>query len=187
MSGLQSKMKYTSDDGFVCLVAEAASAPRAAPGARLPPPAGVVEVSLQGEPAELAALAARGLADDSYAYVACMAVSEGSRRSGAARALLAAAERAAARWRQNWVLLHVHEGNAGAVALYEAAGYTRLAADSDAGGLRALLPKPKALYGKVAGTAPAAAAAGAVMSIRPDLLAALAAAREGGTAGEGSD
>ena len=31
MSGLQSKMKYTSDDGFVCLVAEAASAPRAAP------------------------------------------------------------------------------------------------------------------------------------------------------------
>ena len=53
--------------------------------------------------------------------------------------------------------------------------------------VRALLPKPKALYGKVAGTAPAAAAAGAVMSIRPDLLAALAAAREGGTAGEGSD
>lgn len=178
MSGLQSKMKYTSDDGFVCLVAEPAGGAGRAGNAAAPPPVGVVEVSLQGEAAELAALAARGLADDSYAYVACMAVAEGSRRTGAARALLAAAERAAARWRQNWVLLHVHEGNAGAIALYEAAGYTRLASDTDAGGLRALLPKPKALYGKVAGTAPPAAA-GAVMSIRPDLLAALAAARDG--------
>lgn len=64
------------------------------------------------------ALRARGLQDDSYAYVACMAVSRAERRRGAASALLAAAERVAGRWAQNWVLLHVYCDNFPAQRLY---------------------------------------------------------------------
>ena len=178
-------MKYTSDDGFLGLVAEPADG--ASSSSTAPRPAGVVEVSLQGERDELAALAARGLADDSYAYVACMAVDERARRRGVAKALLAAAERAAARWRQNWVLLHVHTDNEAAVKLYEACGYTRL--DGDAGGGDSANPlwaslngvlrgRPKALLGKVAGASPRTGA-GAVMSIRADLLAALGQQQQG--------
>lgn len=168
-------MKYTSDDGFLCLVAEPLT-----PSPDDPPLAGVVEVSLQGETAELSALASRGLADDSYAYVACMAVDARARRRGAARALLAAAERAACRWRQNWVMLHVHTDNEAATALYKACGYTRLDCSSKSGGDSvwgalgaSLRGRPKALLGKVAGSASAAGGGAGIMSIRSDLLAAL--------------
>ena len=67
---------------------------------------------------EVEALRARGLQDESYAYVACMAVSRAERRRGAASALLAAAERVAGRWAQNWVLLHVYCDNFPAQRLY---------------------------------------------------------------------
>ncbi len=67
---------------------------------------------------EVGALRARGLQDDSYAYVACMAVARRERRRGAASALLAAAERVAGKWAQNWVLLHVYCDNFPAQRLY---------------------------------------------------------------------
>lgn len=84
------------------------------------------------------------LFDESYAYVACMAVDERCRRSGAASALLAAAERAAGRWRQNWVLLHVHERNAAARALYASAGYATLGPAERPG----IVGAPRVLMGK---------------------------------------
>ena len=64
------------------------------------------------------ALRARGLQDESYAYLACMAVARSERRRGAASALLAAAERLAGKWAQNWVLLHVHCDNFPAQRVY---------------------------------------------------------------------
>ena len=165
---------------------------RAADADAPPTIAGVVEVSLQGEKEELTALTARGLADDSYAYVACMAVDERARRQGVAKALLSAAERAAARWRQNWVLLHVHTDNEPAVGLYRACGYTRLEGGGEGaqgsgvwGALGAALKgRPKALLGKVA--VPSGGGVGgvaSVMSIRADLLALM----EGGARVEGGD
>ncbi len=161
-------MKYSAADGFSCLVAEALPPDRdwagsddpASPSSPPPPPppfkglAGVVEVSLQAEADGMAALAALGAGgDDTYAYVACMAVDPAARRAGVATALLAAAERAAGRWRQNWCLLHVHDANEAAVALYEAAGYSALARDEGGGvGPLALLarPKPRTLMGRAA-------------------------------------
>jgi len=71
-----------------------------------------------GAQEEVGALRARGLQDDSYAYVACMAVARRERRRGAASALLAAAERVAGKWAQNWVLLHVYCNNFPAQRLY---------------------------------------------------------------------
>lgn len=199
LAGLQAKMKYGADQGFVCLVAEALPPDRDWRGAEeggggggqdaspSPPPpsfkgiAGVVEVSLQAEPDGMAALEQVGAADESYAYIACMAVDPPARRSGVASALLAGAERAAGRWRQNWCLLHVHDANAGAVELYRAAGYTPLAADSgstagSAGPLAVLArPKPRTLMGRASRMNTAAsgesdAVVPAITSIRPDLL-----------------
>ena len=226
-------MKYSQEDGFVCLVAERVPPLRSlfrskiikdkstteddddlsaldefstssspSDSDSLPSIAGVVEVSLQGEKRELEALWAvtglisnsidesggsddgssettstnkgsgglmKGLfsgwnasfalpsplsssettggyaADESYAYVACMAVDERCRRSGAASALLRAAERVAGGgWRQNWVLLHVHEKNPGARALYESAGYATLGPAERPG----IVGAPRVLMGK---------------------------------------
>jgi len=85
-----------------CCAPRRAAKPAAAPGAQ----------------EEVGALRARGLQDDSYAYVACMAVARRERRRGAASALLAAAERVAGKWAQNWVLLHVYCDNFPAQRLY---------------------------------------------------------------------
>ena len=98
--------------------------------------------------------------DESYAYVACMAVDERCRRSGAASALLAAAERAAGRWRQNWVLLHVHERNAGARALYASAGYAPLGPAERPG----IVGAPRVLMGKQSGVPAGGGGGGALFS-----------------------
>lgn len=214
LGALQAKMKYSVADGFACLVAEAlppdrewggaggdpsvSSPPRpATPG----PPAfsglaGVVEVSLQAEADGMAALAGLGVGDESYAYIACMAVAPAARRAGAATALLAAAERAAGTWRQNWCLLHVHDANGPGVALYEAAGYTPLARESGgwgAGPLAVLArPKPRTLMGRASrigggsggGVGPGGASAATITSISPNLLAMMAAAQAEEEAGQ---
>jgi ribosomal protein S18 acetylase RimI-like enzyme len=71
---------------------------------------------------ELKYLEDKGFHDDSYAYVACMAVEPEARRSGAASALLGAAERMAGKWQQNWVLLHVYTDNFPGLRLYHRNG-----------------------------------------------------------------
>ena len=53
----------------------------------------------------------KGFEEESYAYLACMAVARDARRSGAATALLGAAERMAGKWQQNFVLLHTFADN----------------------------------------------------------------------------
>jgi ribosomal protein S18 acetylase RimI-like enzyme len=76
----------------------------------------------RGAQEELRSLAAKGFREESYAYVACMAVERGARRGGAASALLGAAERLAGKWRQNWVLLHVYADNFPGLRLYHRNG-----------------------------------------------------------------
>ena len=195
LGGLQAKMKYSAADGFTCLVAEAlppdragvqpapAPAPADAGGCSAPFPGlvGVVEVSLQAEGDGIAALGGLGVGDEAYAYIACMAVDPPARRRGVASALLAAAERAAGAWRQNWCLLHVHDANEAGVGLYEAAGYTRLARDTGGGvGPLALLarPKPRTLMGRASrmgmGSGGGVGGAAAITSISPNLLAMMA-------------
>lgn len=98
-----------------------------------------------------------------------MAVDERCRRSGAASALLAAAERAAGRWGQTWVLLHVHAANAGARALYARAGYAPLGPAERPG----IVGAPRVLMGKQSGSSVAAAPGGGITSIPSDLLGAL--------------
>ena len=56
-------------------------------------------------------------------YVSNMAVAEGHRRRGLAAALLQECERAARRWGEDSIWLHVDVGNDAAMALYAAAGY----------------------------------------------------------------
>lgn len=64
-----------------------------------------------------------------------MAVAPSHRRRGAARALLAAAETLARRWRQPSLWLHVAGINTTAQALYQSAGFTvAVAADGSARG-----------------------------------------------------
>ena len=63
-----------------------------------------------------------GFEEDSYAYVACMAVDRDSRRTGAATALLGAAERMAGKWQQNFVLLHTYADNFPGLRLYHRNG-----------------------------------------------------------------
>ena len=63
-----------------------------------------------------------GFEEDSYAYVACMAVDRESRRTGAATALLGAAERMAGKWQQNFVLLHTYADNFPGLRLYHRNG-----------------------------------------------------------------
>eukprot|EP00884_Botryococcus_braunii_P017765 jgi/Botrbrau1/4672/Bobra.33_2s0037.2 len=103
LSGLHQKLKYSRDEGFCCLVAQKSSGSKDI--------IGVVEVSVQGDKAELDALAKSGFEDDSYAYVACMAVGDEWRRQGVASALLTAAEKVACKWMQTWVVLHVYIDN----------------------------------------------------------------------------
>lgn len=71
---------------------------------------------------ELKVLRERGFKEDSYAYLACMAVARDARRSGAATALLGAAERMAGKWQQNFVLLHTFADNFPGLRLYHANG-----------------------------------------------------------------
>lgn len=79
----------------------------------------IVYLALQDE---LKYLEDRGFQEESYAYVACMAVDPEARRSGAASALLGAAERMAGKWQQNWVLLHVYTDNFPGLRLYHRNG-----------------------------------------------------------------
>ena len=71
---------------------------------------------------ELRVLQENGFEEDSYAYVACMAVDRESRRTGAATALLGAAERMAGKWQQNFVLLHTYADNFPGLRLYHRNG-----------------------------------------------------------------
>ena len=71
---------------------------------------------------ELRILQEKGFAEESYAYVACMAVAREARRSGAATALLGAAERMAGKWQQKFVLLHTYADNFPGLRLYHANG-----------------------------------------------------------------
>lgn len=66
---------------------------------------------------------------ETYAYIACMAVAENSRRKGIALQLLQAAEKQAMQWDQNVTALHVYTTNDIAVKAYEKAGYTPLKRD----------------------------------------------------------
>jgi len=66
---------------------------------------------------------------ETYAYIACMAVAEKSRRKGIALQLLQAAEKQAMEWDQNVTALHVYTTNDIAVKAYEKAGYTPLKRD----------------------------------------------------------
>ena len=63
-----------------------------------------------------------GFEEESYAYVACMAVDRDARRTGAATALLGAAERMAGKWQQNFVLLHTYADNFPGLRLYHRNG-----------------------------------------------------------------
>ena len=65
--------------------------------------------------------------------MACMAVDRAARRTGAASALLGAAERLAGKWRQNWVLLHVYADNLPGVRLYHRNGCARASFTPDIG------------------------------------------------------
>ncbi len=71
---------------------------------------------------ELRVLQENGFEEDSYAYVACMAVDREARRTGAATALLGAAERMAGKWQQNFVLLHTYADNFPGLRLYHRNG-----------------------------------------------------------------
>ncbi len=71
---------------------------------------------------ELKVLREKGFEEESYAYLACMAVARDARRSGAATALLGAAERMAGKWQQNFVLLHTFADNFPGLRLYHANG-----------------------------------------------------------------
>ncbi|KAK9806915.1 hypothetical protein WJX72_007351 [[Myrmecia] bisecta] len=116
LASLRQKLKYADRDNFVCLVAE----DRHNPAGVL----GVVEVSIVSEKEVLRAMRAAGEEIESYAYVACMAVSDAARRQGIASALLAGAERLVAdRWVQGRVLLHVYCDNRPAVELYHRNSY----------------------------------------------------------------
>ncbi len=60
------------------------------------------------------------------AYVTTLDVHPDARRQGIARLLVAEAERRAAASSATSMQLHVHTGNAAAIAFYEAAGYEQL-------------------------------------------------------------
>ncbi|CAK0750157.1 hypothetical protein CVIRNUC_001968 [Coccomyxa viridis] len=122
LSSLQEKIKY-SKKGFCCLVVTSVLEPSKVKGA--------VEISLQGEKEELRVLQENGFEEDSYAYVACMAVDREARRTGAATALLGAAERMAGKWQQNFVLLHTYADNFPGLRLYHRNGYADLMRDPD--------------------------------------------------------
>lgn len=80
------------------------------------PLTGVVEVSLQSSQEVIQALGAAS--GETYAYIACMAVAEESRRKGIALQLLQAAEKQAMHWDQNVTALHVYTTNDIAVKAY---------------------------------------------------------------------
>ena len=69
-------------------------------------------------------------ADESYAYVASMAVDIPHRRRGVATALLEAAEMRARSWGHQVVTLHVYESNPTALQCYVSTGYVELQRDA---------------------------------------------------------
>ena len=93
-----------------------------------------------------------GFEEDSYAYVACMAVDRESRRTGAATALLGAAERMAGKWQQNFVLLHTYADNFPGLRLYHRNG-VRAGASSGTlcAGHRSLFSRPCSILGRCCG------------------------------------
>jgi len=64
-------------------------------------------------------------------YLSSMAVSPAARRTGAARAMLLAAQWQAALWGQRHIALHVYADNAPAVRLYSSAGWQSVGRDPD--------------------------------------------------------
>ena len=103
---------------------------------------------------ELRVLQENGFEEDSYAYVACMAVDRDSRRTGAATALLGAAERMAGKWQQNFVLLHTYADNFPGLRLYHRNGcaleHTTLAFSAQ--DIEACSSLPAASWADAAGT-----------------------------------
>ena len=69
-------------------------------------------------------------ADESYAYIASMAVDVPHRRRGVATALLEAAEQRARSWGHQVVTLHVYESNFTALQCYISTGYVELQRDA---------------------------------------------------------
>ncbi|DBA80221.1 TPA: hypothetical protein ACH3X2_007457 [Trebouxia sp. C0005] len=116
---INSKLKDQDKSRFQAFVAEGNGSGT--------PLTGVVEVSLQSSQEVVQALGAAS--GETYAYIACMAVAENSRRKGIALQLLQAAEKQAMQWDQNVTALHVYTTNDVAVKAYEKAGYTPLKRD----------------------------------------------------------
>lgn len=116
---IKTKLKDQDKSRFQAFVAE---------GHRSEDPlTGVVEVSLQSSQEVIRALGAAS--GETYAYIACMAVAEKSRRQGIALQLLKAAEKQAQAWDQHIATLHVYKTNDIAVKAYEKAGYVPLKED----------------------------------------------------------
>jgi ribosomal protein S18 acetylase RimI-like enzyme len=136
---MRRKLRFGVDERFACLVAERAGGGAGAPAR--PDIVGVAEVSYL-DVAEI--LRSLDPGTDRFTYVASMAVAPAARRAGVARALLAAAERVAARhWRDAQACLHVYQDNAPAIAAYAAAGYEAIYAD--AAWLRYVAVRPRLL------------------------------------------
>eukprot|EP00240_Pyramimonas_obovata_P015775 CAMPEP_0118928428 /NCGR_PEP_ID=MMETSP1169-20130426/5675_1 /TAXON_ID=36882 /ORGANISM="Pyramimonas obovata, Strain CCMP722" /LENGTH=280 /DNA_ID=CAMNT_0006870389 /DNA_START=29 /DNA_END=871 /DNA_ORIENTATION=- len=114
---LINKSKYTKDNRFACLAAQAPEADS--------PIVGVAEVSIQGDNK------VNELLDVSeYCYVCCMAVDPSYRRQSIATELLRGAEVIAKSWGYDRLCLHVYDVNKTAQECYKRAGYEVLAADS---------------------------------------------------------
>lgn len=116
---IKSKLKGQDTSRFQAFVAEGISSSNQLKG--------VVEVSLQSSQEVIQALGAAS--GETYAYIACMAVAEASRRQGLAQQLLRAAEAQAQKWDQQVAALHVYKTNDIAVKAYTKAGYLPLKED----------------------------------------------------------
>jgi len=90
---------------------------------------GVVEVSLQDFKDVLQMLPGGLATNETYAYVASMAVAAQERRRGLALAMLQSAEAQALQWGQRNLVLHVYEDNVPAVQLYTRYGMQLLSKD----------------------------------------------------------
>jgi hypothetical protein len=107
---------------------------------------GTVELGLQEEGENVRSLVQAGVlsatsgssggssgggGDPACVYLSSMAVAPAARRSGAARAMLRAAQWQAALWGARHIALHVYADNQPAVALYSSAGWRSVERDPD--------------------------------------------------------
>lgn len=96
---------------------------------------GIVELGLQEEGENVRALQKAGVAGkgakSSCVYLSSMAVAPTARRSGAARAMLRAAQWQAALWGQRHIALHVYADNIPALKLYSSSGWEAVGKDPD--------------------------------------------------------